>query len=229
MGSEIDHNRGFYPEAAFIVFKRDSNGNYGSKDSYYIESRKINADGRMGAAVPLSIDVISTIAASFTETAKKKLHIDGVMDPRVISINLNPGFENLIWLCASGMRVLYFSEDGEIGKLLPIPNLVFKLSNNGKISVWAVKTRNIKEDTILHPAPFPNTYGKGDVCMGSAKVEWKRSMSEKDLMAEGELKFFNSYFSHGSTYKDYLSKDAKTFPNNKLVKSKVKLKSILKK
>jgi hypothetical protein len=89
-------------------------------------------------------------------------------------------------------------------------------------------------ETPLYKAPYPNI-STTDVCMGSASMQWQKSMSEKKIITEVEKRFFGSKFSHHLTddrvvkgnYQQLMLSLNGEFPVDKLIKLEKKLKDVI--
>lgn len=234
MSTEIDINQSFTPVMVLSVFQTNSDD---GQSHFYIERRVVHDDGSLGAAAPLKTNTLKEIAKSLSMDLVPKLYIDGIIHPRVLHLNLKPGFERLVWWHPATKKRLLFTNglgipDGEYS----IPKLIFSVKAEYGVDVWAITDEVITENTKLYRAPFPNV-GNGHVCMGNAHYSWDSSTSDKTLINEIETRFFESRFSHdvrdnekikGNYVKQMMSLNG-SFPNELLIETKEKLKDAIRK
>jgi PRTRC genetic system protein B len=184
----------FKPLQAIIVYQQNLSGHNG--DNYYLETRRIHKN-KMMEGTPMTKSALSKIVEEINTKEIERIHCDGILPSNLLywgKKNLNV---ELVWYVKSSWKSLSFSKHLGIkdGKIIA-PTLVFKLSGN-TLSVFAVKTKTPKENTILYKAPFHNVNEVGQICMGTAKVV--KSSEIKTIMKSYEDGFFQSKFTeiHG--------------------------------
>ncbi|VWC46732.1 hypothetical protein BLA23254_07417 [Burkholderia lata] len=103
--------------------------------------------------------------------------------------------DSVTWWCPPGLRRVFFKckEIGERSSVVPHPGLVFRASSNG-FAVFAVQCAGRPDaDTPVFEPPYFNTWIRGGICIGSARVP-----SRVDVASIGgwEAGFFESAFTH---------------------------------
>jgi len=180
----------FVPAAAIIVYQQgDSNQNY-------LESRKIKKSSngyQMLEGVPLTKKLLAELLEKIDPVALEKTYCKGLLPKNLLAFNNENAEPTVIWYIKASERNLSFTKGLCKDGLMKLPALVFRLKGTN-LSVWAIKTNNPNEDTILYDAPFHNVYGGGKVCMGNAKVNNSKEVSK--IMKTWEDAFFQSKFSH---------------------------------
>jgi PRTRC genetic system protein B len=99
------------------------------------------------------------------------------------------------WWCPPARRRVFFQcpKVGERSAVVPHPGLVFQAGAEG-FRVFALKGADRPEGgTALYEPPYFNTWDKGEICIGSAKVPRRIEVAAIKGWEEG---FFNSAFTH---------------------------------
>lgn len=180
----------FIPVSAIIVYNQIDGHN-----EHYLESRRIKA-GKSGyemlEGTPLTKELLAGMLEDVDPKKLEKLSCDGFLPKNLLSYSNDNAKQNMIWYVESSSHKLNFIKDlGIKDGIMHLPTLVFKLVGNS-LSVFAVKTNNVNEETSLYKAPFHNIYSGGNVCMGNAKII--KSYDVKTLMKSWENAFFQSKF-----------------------------------
>ena len=172
-----------------------------------------------------------------------------VMPPEVIAWSRN----EVVWFEKSRVRPIYFNAPepkrrflNEIsGKNVIWPNLIFKISRNN-IFCWAVKSRSKPDlETSLYNAPFTNIFTDHRFCPPTQFREIREENTINFARKAVDL-FFRGHFSHlysnmlksirysrgldrfwVKMVKDLGNGKCRSFPNQYLVPSDMKLRSIL--
>jgi PRTRC genetic system protein B len=224
----------YHPKNALVFYSSTASS------ETYTEYFKINKDGILTDAHPLTVREASQLAKSLKVKEEKTafLRPQGIMGTHILQVDpVHNGV--VIWYTKTGCREMYFSEQLEIpnGKA-SVPAMLW-VANRNKLFVYALKTgRRPTENTPLYHAPFFNVYADGAVCMGTVDVTIKNTASLEEFTKAWENYFFNSYFSHlmsghnpvkgncVSLWKKLLA-NAEAFPKEVLLKSNRNLKNIL--
>jgi PRTRC genetic system protein B len=180
----------FIPVSAIIVYSQ-----VGEYNEHYLESRRINA-GESGyemlEGTPLTKELLAGMLEEIDPKKLEKLSCDGFLPKNLLSYSNDNAQQNMIWYVESSAHKLNFIKGlGIKNGTMHLPTLVFKLVGS-KLSVFAVKTNNVTEETKLYKAPFHNIYSDGHICMGSAKVI--KAYDVRTLMKSWEDAFFLSKF-----------------------------------
>lgn len=226
-------SRSFVPQAAIIVYKNNDNPYY-KDETYYIESRKIREDGSLDRAAPVTRKFLNALVKNFSAEEAKMPH--GVMPPNMLYADFRTGQEKFVWWNPPQKRHLYFSpaismEDGDYN----MPGTIY-MAHENKLSVWAFAGKKPNLKTVLLYGPYFNYYESGDICLGSARVEWPEDITWQDIQEHWEKMFWGSINSH-SMYNPMVKganltialKEAMKSPFNTLLLQKTSktLKSIL--
>ncbi|QEH39419.1 PRTRC system protein B [Chitinophaga sp. XS-30] len=210
------------------------------KDQYHVESYDPSPSGRPINAHPLGAAEASSLGRilSNTDNPSHFLLPKGIMPDQVLHLSAKDE-GSAIWHTPAIQRQLYFSENLKIpsGKAWTPPLLW--VASRKSLRIFALRTET-KPDTmtVLYHAPFFNTNAKGDVCMGTVKIDIPETVSLETFMYKWEKYFFSSYFSHSnmgrspltgnivSCWKKLIDTDAR-FPVEALRKQSVTLKKLL--
>lgn len=157
-----------------------------------IEHYKIT-NNMLGAGKPLSLNLANEIFKNLQYTKGHHLTFNGMIPSNVVHVDTVT--QSLIWKVKSHKRKLLFKNKSFKTDEYILPHLVFLLKEN-IVSVFAIKTYSVQENTKLFNAPFLNVWSDGKVCMGSAVVDKQQVSSYDELMVLVENLFFNSYFTH---------------------------------
>lgn len=214
----------FKLNSAVFIYKKDSD--------YYLEHRKaLIKDNNItfGLGIPFSEEKYKEIAESIKIENKRKYVYNSIKAKNLLYFNNDGENIELIWFKQGNVKKLKFDKQSEIvsGNYW-LPNLVFRVFEKN-LYVYAVKTSNVKDNTILYNAPFPNVNNINEVCQGNVEINNDFENLE-DIMQEYEKFFFNSEFTHlnntkvtkskiSDVYNEITNKPIK-FPNNQLIKFK---------
>lgn len=130
----------------------------------------------------------------------KTLCPEDVVQPELFGDHiLSSGAKHLVWWCKPQQRTMFFKGgfigEGEISGVTDQPGLVFVVAH-GAWYVFAVKSRSRpKASTPLYPAPFPNVWSSGAVCVGNIDLP-KGVMRFNTTSWEGC--FYRSFFTHSN-------------------------------
>lgn len=170
-------------------------------------------DGELGPANNLTMDSIKHV---FLRNLKRKSDMligwKGIIPSNVLAFDQLS--KSIMFYTEPGYRQMFFSKE------LDVPNAHYKQPfllwkyEDGKVYVFALKTKPKDEDAILYQAPFMNVSGNGGVCMGNVSFGNEEKYFD-DLMEDIVEKFYNSYFTHTNcnkllhmNYMDFLKKHA---------------------
>ena len=181
----------FTPKVAIIAYSQG-----GEYNEHYLESRKIkkNSGGyEMLEGTPLTKKLLAELLEKIDPIALEKTYCKGLLPQNLLAFNNENAEPTVIWYLKASQRHLSFSKGLAKNGLMKLPALIFMLKGTA-LSVWAIKTNNPNEDTILYDAPFYNIYQGGKVCMGNAKNHKYKEVHS--IMKNWEDAFFSSKFSH---------------------------------
>lgn len=203
----------------------------------YLEARKIDENGKMGAGKPLTDAFLAKIVKVLvTNTKEIDTSIHGMIPPNVLYCDTRIDNEKLVWYRQREKRFLYFSESAEMPNgMVEIPPMVYCAERGKGLSVHCFK--GSKPKNKLYRAPFYNTSDKY-VCLGSAKKAYPNEHTFENIMQYWEDLYWKSEFVHlldgnpvngnlSTILKDCIS-NGLPFPEDRLVESKYKLKDLLK-
>ena len=138
----------------------------------------------------------------------------------------------IAWVMPAGQRDMWFSSGSKKVRLnVPWPDLVCCATDN-KLSVAAIKTKRLNENTPLYHAPLMNTSGDAEICLGAATIpsggalpselpKWEKILTdtyfshtnnENTMQVEGENSCSNK--DHLSFWKQLHATKARKFPNS---------------
>jgi len=181
----------FTPKVAIIAYSQG-----GEYNEHYLESRKIkkNSGGyEMLEGTPLTKKLLAELLEKIDPIALEKTYCKGLLPQNLLAFNNENAEPTVIWYIKASERNLVFTKGLAKDGLMKLPALVFMLKGRS-LHVWAIKTNNPKEDTILYSAPFHNIYADSRVCMGNAKTYKFKEVHS--IMKNWEDAFFSSKFSH---------------------------------
>jgi len=184
------------------------------EDKYYIELATIR-NGQIGEAKPISSEGIRNIRNVFAPKGYEFIRSGTLINRNLIYFNTSPADRLYIWHRPA--QPTHFNHVNEkFCGIVNMPNLLFVMAK-GSLSVYAVKTSNIKASTKLFFSPLPNNMGN-KICMGTARGK----KSETDIMkyiTSWEDAYLKSNFSdHGADIKmlTEIVGSKKPFPTSKL-------------
>jgi len=177
----------YIPEMALIVYRNNETGNL------YIESHKINVDGRMLAGNPLTLKCIAELVESFSVEQGSVPH--GIVPENMLYFDTRKGHERYLWWNPPRQRLMFFSsnlniKDGEYY----LPGIIYD-TNGENLDVYAFKGKNPEVESRLFKAPLFNVTGQ-NVCLGSAKIKFPDNPAFSDYIEYWEKKCWLSEFSH---------------------------------
>ena len=200
----------------------------------YLEQRNIT-DGKMGAGRPLTKKCVTDIFRAIVEDSEDLSEgYHGVIPRNLLYADTTTGRTRLIWYNPPMKRKMYFVgslgiPEGEI----VMPGVLYE-ANDNTLKVYCFKGK-VQKDTLWQ-APFFNVNNHA-VCLGTAKAKRPKSLTYIEAMEYWETMFWNSEFSHlygGNPINGNLALITKSciqngdpFPTSVLIKSKTKLKDLL--
>lgn len=183
---------GLKPVAVLVAYEQE-NG-YGG-NTYYLESRRIDGRGNMGAGKPVSRSFIHKLADAVSNDFSDTPY--GEIPRRMLYADTRRTKEKYVWYSPPGKRYMYFRSDLNIpnGEYF-IPGLVWCIENS-ELELYAFRSKRITGNTQLYTAPFFNvSAGSHKVCLGNAKLDKPGRLTFTNLMEYWEKMFFLSEFSH---------------------------------
>jgi PRTRC genetic system protein B len=175
---------------------------YQSQDGLgYIESAKINRQGRIKELKPASKTLIANLLANVDKEEKMTSFGGYIADNLLYCQKGKSDSFKLIWHTEPQKRNLLFKKETQIsdGERW-IPGLIW-IGTHTDLRIYAY--REFKGlQTNLYQAPFFNVNESGWVCLGSASNYFKKSILPlKDInkiIQAFEYMFFNSVFTHAN-------------------------------
>lgn len=205
------------PKVAIVIY---ANSNF-----QYVEYAQFDDDCTVGSFKPITQENAKVIYDSLKpmsfRTGSNKM-FSGIIKHKLVYVNVNATNYDFAWLKPSHINK-YMHVNGDIDTTVKYPNLIF-ISKGKNFYVYAVKTQNIKDSTMLYHAPIHNM-GSGTFCWGTVN---SKECYEGDLnktIDNLEHAFFNSRFSNENSTENAqifydCAKKKKSFPINKLKKYK---------
>lgn len=223
-------NSRMVPYTALIAYKGEGR----LEHSYYVEVRKIDSKGVMGAGMPVTYKFMEEIANSYVEAHNGTPH--GIIPDNMLFCDTRKGCEKYVWYNPPCMRTMYFKKSlGLEDREYNVPGVVY-VAGDDRLQIYAYKSDKPDAETVLYNGPFFNTTG-GSVCLGTAKLKLPTDPTFYQLMEYWEKRFWMTEFSHlggtGNPTKGNLviatqSAADKPFDLKQLVKAGKQLKHILK-
>ena len=175
------------PFMALTVYKNSQTGDV------YIESHKINVEGRMLAGCPLTLKCITELVESLSVEQGTVPH--GIVPENLIYFDTRKGHERYLWWNPPCSRIMFFSkslniEDGEYH----LPGIIYD-TNGENLDVYAFKGEKPDLGSKLFKAPLFNVTGQ-KVCLGNAKIKFPDNPTFSDYIHYWEKKFWLTEFSH---------------------------------
>lgn len=218
------------PAAALVAYKSNSDV---SGERFYVEMRKIRADGKMGAGMPVSAEFLSEIAKNYTDSTGGKPH--GTLPAKMLFCDPRSGCERYIWWNLPRVRRMFFRASLGISEGdYHVPGVIY-VAGEGSLNVFAFKGDRPNPDTKLYWGPFFNTTN-GRVCLGTTTERKPLDPTFEQLIDYWERRFWCTEFTHlgggGNPTKSNLvlvtkASAEKPFPENELQSTKMKLKDLL--
>ena len=182
-----------HPRAALIVYARDNDSHDAYDNSYFIEVRNINENGMMGEGRPVTVEFMNGLVRNYSEKHSSTLH--GRIPSNLLWCDPRKGSEKYIWYNPPQKRMMFFKETlGIENAEYHLPGIIYA-AEESRLSVYAYKDRELREDTELFAAPFFNVTG-ASVCLGSARIEMPKDLTFANLQEYWEKKFWLTEFSH---------------------------------
>ena len=192
----------------------------------YMEFSKVIM-GKISAFVPCRVNTLKSLVKNLhaqTTSEENELLPNGI-------IYLNRIENALAWIMPAKKIYLNFTEGFLPSDKYNIPNTLFYVIGE-EVKVFALKSSNIKEDTQLYRALFPNVGTDGTICFGSAKLNISECSTSVKIDRIKKA-FFGSKFSHFSgqseeDQKEFIESIGRKVNFKQLSKSSVKLTNLLK-
>ena len=182
------------PTAALIAYA----GSGQLENKQYLEIRKIDSKGVMGAGMPVTYSFMEEIAGNYVEAHNGTPH--GAIPGRMLYCDTRKGSERYVWYDPPRLRQMFFKKSlGLENREYHVPGVVYAASEDS-LYVYAYKDESPVGDTALYAGPFFNTTS-GSVCLGSAKLKMPVNPTFAQLIEYWEKRFWLTEFSHlgGST------------------------------
>ena len=177
------------PKAALIAYQSDGPG----CNSYYLEMRRILADGTMGEGKPVPWSFLDAIAENYVDSTGGVPH--GVLPDSFRYSDTRRGSEKYIWSNPPCKRRMSFAgslgiPDGEYH----VPGVVY-VAGESTLHVYAYKGERLKPDSTLYWGPFFNTT-EGSVCLGTTTITKPMNPTYAELAEYWEKRFWLTEFTH---------------------------------
>ena len=175
------------PEMALVVYKNDNTG------SIYIESHRINRQGRLLAGQPLTLKCITELVESLSVEQGNTPH--GIIPKNLLYSNTNKGHERYLWYNPPCKRMMFFHQNLNIeDREYFLPGIIYD-TDGEHLDVYAFKAKKPETESLLYKAPLFNVTGQ-KVCLGNAKINFPDNLTFEDYIMYWEKKFWLSEFSH---------------------------------
>lgn len=174
-------------EMALVVYKNSQTG------GFYIESHRINEQGRMLAGHPLTLRCITELVESFSAGQGNTPH--GAVPENLLYSDTRKGRERYVWYDPPRKRMMFFSRSLNIeDREYHLPGIIYD-TDGEHLDVYAFKEEKPEAASILYKAPLFNVTGQ-KVCLGNAKLNFPDNPTFERYMLYWEKKFWLSEFSH---------------------------------
>ncbi len=217
------------PMAALIAYRDNGPGSH----TFYLEMRRILANGKMGEGMPVSWSFLDSIAQNYVDSTGGMPH--GVLPGNFLYSDSRRGSEKYVWSNPPARRRMYFSKGLGIAEgEYHVPGVVY-VAGESSLHVFAYRGATLKPDSVLYWGPFFNTT-QGSVCLGTAKIRKPLNPTYAELAEYWEKRFWCTEFTHlgqgGNPTKNNLALVTKAaaekpFDEKELVSSGKKLKDLL--
>lgn len=145
-----------------------------SGESFFIEVADIDKDLNIISSKPMTKDTL----LKFNQFVMKNIENNGLFkfDKELLPKNVifNDG-TNIIWYEKASKRSLFLHNDKEVS--FHLPTIVFQFKND-QFYIFITKDSKFNNDTRLYPGAFPNSYEKGNICIGNNKKPAFTKLSE---------------------------------------------------
>ena len=157
-----------------------------------IAEHKVKQDGTVGAGRWLSTKAVRKSILSLEERQEQRA--DAAFIPYRI---LSTTDDRTVWHVPPAERSITFTAKRmqPLSGMRQMPGLVFAAEKD-KLYVYLVKDTELRPDTQLHIAPFPNIFGNNDVCNGSMPTYGSQPADIEDWTDA----FFDSEFTHDTFF-----------------------------
>lgn len=188
-------NRKYLPVAALVAYRAEDDPPYASNDrKYYLETRPVLKDGRLGAARPVSAAFLRDLCRAVRIAGEMTPH--GTMPSNMLYADSRVGFERYIWWEPPQKRSLFFTGRVEMqDRTYHMPGIVY-VATNRRLKVYAFKGKRPSPATRLLYGPYFNYYDDCSVCLGSAKVDWPHDITWSAVQEHWQKIFWGSANSH---------------------------------
>lgn len=177
------------PTAALIAYAGEGR----LQNEHYLEIRKIDERGMMGAGMPVTYSFMEEIAGSYVEAHNGTPH--GAVPACMLYCDTRKGSERYVWYDPPRVRRMFFKKSlGLENREYHVPGLVY-VAGEDSLHVYAYKDNTPTGDTALYAGPFFNTTS-GSVCLGSAKLKMPVNPTFEQLIGYWEKRFWLTEFSH---------------------------------
>ena len=175
------------PEMALVVYRNSNTG------SIYIESHRINEQGRMLAGHPLTLKCITELVEAFQVEQGNTPH--GRIPENMLYSNTRKGYERYLWYNPPCKRMMFFTKNLNIeNREYYLPGIIYD-TDGEHLDVYAFKEEKPEAESLLYKAPLFNVTGK-KVCLGNAKIHFPDNPTFEEYILYHEKKFWLSEFSH---------------------------------
>lgn len=179
------------PEAALIVYHCEE-----PEKMFYLETRPITPDGKMGAAQPVSCEFMNRLTSAYCESHSGTPF--GPIPETMLYCDVRKGREKYIWYNPPAKRMMYFRKDLCMENAeYHMPGVIY-IATNETLRIFAYKGKRPAKNAELFFAPFFNT-SSNNVCLGTARLDKPCNPTYDELTDYWEKRFWQSEFSHLSS------------------------------
>lgn len=177
------------PKAAIVAYQHEGY----RTSSYYLELRRINDKGVMGAGMPVPLTFLKTISENYVDSTGGMPH--GALPETMLFCDTRRGSEKYVWYDPPCKRMMYFTQSlGMENTEYHIPGVVYVAKENS-LHIYAYKDKKPTAKTELFCGPFFNTTN-GSVCLGSATIKKPLNPSFGEFIRYWEKRFWLTEFTH---------------------------------
>ena len=175
------------PQMALIVYQNNKNR------GIYIESHRINEQGRMLVGKPLTQKCVSELVESFATEQTNTPY--GKVPPNMLYCDTRKGYERYVWYNPPQKRMMFFSDNLNIeNREYHLPGMIYD-TNGERLNVYAFKEEKPTAESKLYKAPLFNVTDER-VCLGNPKIDFPNYPTFENYILYWEKKFWHTEFTH---------------------------------
>lgn len=182
----------YAPKVALIVYQT----NEGYEKKSFLECRPIKENGTLGVARPVSRKFMIELTKAFVIEEKDGNSPYGPMPENILAVDTRLGSERFVWWTPPGPRSQYFKDDLSMKDgQYNMPGCIY-LVQRQSLYVFCFEGNRPDPAKKLLFGPFFNYYDDGRICLGSAKTDYPKDLTWKNIQKYWETLFWNSANAH---------------------------------